>query len=450
MTARGALARLRAREAQRFARAHVRCAQLGSESAQHFLYGVPMHWMNDWGTPSPLFVEQARGAQLVCADGHVHADFCLADSAAMFGHAPPQLARALGTSLGNGLGAMLPGLETPRAGQLLAQRFGLPLWQCALSATDANRFCLRWARAVTGRGRILVFDGCYHGTVDDAFVDLVPGAGGAVRARASLLGQVRDLAETTRVVEFNDRAALERALADGEVACVLAEPVMTNAGMILPDEGFLQALRRACSATGTLLVLDETHTLSSGPGGYAHEHGLVPDFLVLGKSIAGGFPCAVYGFGAELGARMRLAKDEAVPGHSGIGTTLAGNLLAMGALRVLLEEVATPAAYAHMIGSAQRLEAGLQRQIGQRGLSWCLSRVGARCELQFCSSPPRTARAAHAAMDGDLQAALHLYLLNRGILITPFHNMMLCSPATQDAEIERFVEVFGEFLDELA
>jgi glutamate-1-semialdehyde 2,1-aminomutase len=446
-----AISSLRTRERQHFTDRHPRCAQLARNGAEHFLYGVPLHWMSDWGTPTPMFVQEAAGAKLTCADGHVHADFCLADTAAMFGHSPPALAQVIAERARHGLGTMLPGAEAPALGALLAQRFGLPMWQLALSATDANRFCLRWARAATGRADILVFDGCYHGTVDDVFVDLVPGDAGAAkpRTRASLLGQVNDLTRHTRVVDFNDLPALERALADRGVACVIAEPAMTNVGMVLPEPGYLQALRAACTATGTLLLIDETHTISHGPGGYAQAHGVVPDFLVLGKAIAGGLPCAVYGFDHALGARLRAVKDHAPPGHSGIGTTLAGNMLGLAAVRATLEAVATPAAYEHMLATAGQLEAGLRAQLAARGLAWCVSRVGARCEFQFCAAAPRNGREARAAMDEALESAIHLYLLNRGVLITPFHNMMLCSPVTGPAEVDRLLEVFSACLGEL-
>ncbi len=450
MTTRTALADLHAREAQRFGQQHPRCAQLSRDGAQHFLYGVPLHWMNDWGTPTPLFVREAAGAHLVCADGHVHADFCLADTAAMFGHSPPALVQALAQRLPLGLGAMLPGVEAPAVGALLAGRFGLPLWQMALSASDANRFCLRWARAVTGRPDIVVFDGCYHGTVDDVFVDLDDAAaGGAAHTRASLLGQVYDVTAHTRAVPFNDVAALHAALQDRSVACVLAEPALTNAGMVLPLPGFLDALRAACTATGTLLVVDETHTISAGPGGYARTHGIAADFLVLGKAIAGGLPCAVYGFDEALGARMRAAKDRAPPGHSGIGTTLAGNVLGLAAVGVMLREVATAAAYDHMLAAGERLALGLQAILAARGLAWSVSRIGARCELQYCAAPPRDARAARAAMDDALDAYLHLYLLNRGVLLTPFHNMMLCSPATGAGDIDALLHAFAAALAQL-
>jgi len=416
MIERAAIAALLGRETQAWARRHPRCAELARQGARHFLYGVPMHWMNDWGPPGPLFVRRASGATLECADGHDHVDFCLADSAAMFGHGPPELSAALAARAPDGLGAMLPGTDAPLVGQLLADRFGLPLWQFALSASDAIRFSLRWARAVTGR---------------------------------SLLGQVDDAPCHARVVDFNDAAALERALADGRVACVVAEPVMTNVGMVLPEPGFLQRLRELCTASATLLLLDETHTFSSGPGGYTRQHGLQADLLVLGKAIAGGIPCAVYGFGHDLGARMRQAKDGAPPGHSGIGTTLAGNLLALAALRATLERLATPQAYAAMHGAAQRLEAGLRAQIGRHALPWCVTRVGARCEFQFCPAPPRNGREARAAMDSELESAIHLYLLNRGFLVTPFHNMMLCAPATSADDVDAFLAAFGDCVAEL-
>ncbi len=452
MIDRTALRELAARERQRFSERHPQCAALAQASAAHFLYGVPMHWMRDWGTPSPLFVKEAIGARLTCADAHSHSDFCLADTAAMFGHSPPGLSRAIAERARRGLGAMLPGEDAPRVGALLAERFGLAQWQLALSASDANRFCLRWARAVTGRPDIVVFDGCYHGTVDDVFVDLEfrdDARAPVAHTRASLLGQVADVAQHTRSVEFNDLPALERALTGRDIACVIAEPVMTNVGMVLPGEGFLEALRGACTAAGTLLIVDETHTISSAPAGYARSHGITPDFLVLGKAIAGGVACAVYGFSEELGERMRAAKDAAPPGHSGIGTTLAGNLLALAGLRATLESVATPSAYVRMLSAAGRLDDGLRAHLAERGIDWTVSTVGARCELQFCAHPPRNGREARAAMDHELEQAIHLYLLNRGVIVTPFHNMMLCSPDTTAQDVELLLHAFGSCLDEL-
>ena len=303
------------------------------------MFGVPLHWMQDWATPFPLQLAEAAGARLTDVDGHPYTDFCLGDTGAMFGHSPPAVSQALQAQASRGLTAMLASEDAAVVGELLAERFGLPFWQFAMTATDANRFVLRWLRAATGRQVLLVFNGCYHGTVDDVFVDLVDGR---PTQRDSLLGQVQDLTQTTRVVEFNDLAALEAALAPGDVACVLAEPVMTNIGMVLPDPGFWEAAQALIRRHGSLLVLDETHTISSGPGGYARAHGLQPDALVLGKPLGGGMPCAAYGFSAELAARAQAAKQVAPPGHSGIGTTLSGNLLAMAAMRATLGTLIAP------------------------------------------------------------------------------------------------------------
>lgn len=322
----------------------------------------------------------------------------------------------------------------------------MPFWQCALSASDDNRFLLRRVRAATGRKKLLVFNGCYRGTVDDVFVDLVDGQ---PRQRDSLLGQVHDLTQHTVVIEFNDLPVLEAALQVGDVACVLAEPVMTNIGMLLPQPGFWEAAQTLIHQRGALLVLDETHTFSSGPGGYARAHGLQPDALVLGKPIAGGLPCAVYGFSAELAERAVLAKRSAPPGHSGIGTTLSGNLLAMAAMRATLAKVATETAFAHMISLAGEVVQGLRARITRHQLPWCVTQVGARCEFQFGPLPPSNGSQAAALFDPELESLMHLALLNRGVLITPFHNMLLCSPATTKADVQDLLAVFDEVLAQL-
>lgn len=429
---------LHARETARYRERHARSAALAAASAPHWLYGLPLHWMRDWPLPHPLFVERAQGAELVCADGHRHADFCLADTAAMYGHAPPAVLRALSAQAARGFGAMLPGEALAEVGALLARAFGLPRWQLALSASDANRFALRWARAVTGRPRVLVFDGCYHGTVDDTLVDLRLDAQGRGRtvARASLLGQVHDPAASTVAVPFNDLAAVERALAGGDIACVLTEPALTNCGLVPPAPGFIEGVQALAREHGSLLVLDETHTLSTGPGGWARVNGLVPDMLVVGKAVAGGVPCAVYGFGEALAQRMEAARAAAPAGHSGIGTTLAGNLLGLAALRAMLQEVMTAQAHERMSRGAARLQAGLETVIGAAGLPWTVTRLGARLELQFGAATPRNAAEARAAFDEPLAAALQLAWLNRGVLVTPFHDMLLVSPQTTDADID--------------
>lgn len=442
------IARFFAAESQRFRAAHPRCAALHAQAQRHFLFGVPMHWMADTPAPFPLFVDAAQGARLVDADGHELIDFCLGDTGAMFGHSPAPIARTLAEFGAQGATTMLPSAVALEVAALLEERFGLPMWQFTATASDANRFLLRWARAITGRPRILVFHGCYHGTVDDCFVDLAEG--GSTRMRASLLGQVHDLTPTTRVVEFNDSAALEAALAPGDVACVLTEPVLTNVGMVLPEPGFLQTLRALTRRHGTLLAFDETHTLSCGPGGYTSAFGLEPDLLVLGKPIAGGTPGAAYGFSAEVGARMQAAKAAAAPGHSGIGTTLSAGLLTLRLMRTMLAEVMDEPAYARMFATATRVADGLQAQIAARALPWSVTRIGARCEVQFRPTPPRNGSEARAAFRDDLEAALQLALLNRGVLLTPFHNMVLACPAHTTQDADALVVAFADALDGLA
>ena len=444
--ARTSLQALHERERRRYLELHPRSAALAAASAPHFLYGVPLHWMRDWGLPHPLFVREATGHRLRCVDGHDHLDFCLGDTGAMFGHSPPPVAQAIARQAAQGLTAMLPGEALAEVGAALARVFGLPRWQITLSASDANRFVLRWARAITGRPKVLVFDGCYHGTVDDTLVDRA--ADGRTLTRTSLLGQVHDLALGTVVVPFNDADAVEAALAAGDVACVLTEPALTNCGLVPPAAGFMEAVQAACRRHDALFVLDETHTVSSGLGGHARVHGLEPDVLVVGKAVAGGLPCAVYGFTDAVAGRMAAAKDAAPEGHSGIGTTLAANLLALAALRATLDDVMTPDAYARMLDTAAHLEAQLREVIARRGLPWTVTRLGARMELQFCASTPRDAAQARAAMDDALERALHLYLLNRGIVITPFHNMLLVAPTAAAADADAVAAALDAFVDE--
>jgi glutamate-1-semialdehyde 2,1-aminomutase len=439
---------LRAAEERRYVGTHRRSADAAQRSAAHFLYGLPMHWMRDWPLPHPLFIERARGNRLRCVDGREYVDFCLGDTGAMFGHSPEPVARAIAEQAARGLTSMLPGEQLAVVGELLASTFGLPRWQLALSATDANRFVLRWARAITGRPKVLVFDGCYHGTVDDTLVDMA--ADGRTVARASLLGQVHDLAHGTVVVPFNDLIAVERALAAGDVACVLTEPALTNCGLVPPAPGFIEGIQAACRGAGALFVLDETHTVSSGFGGHARVHGLQPDVMVVGKAVAGGVPCAVYGFTDAVAQRMAAAKDAAPPGHSGIGTTLSANVLSVSALEANLREVMTPAAYQRMLAGAKRLELGLLAVISEAALPWTVTRIGARMELQFCSETPRNAAQARGAMDGELEAALQLYLLNRGIVVTPFHNMLLVPPMASDRDVDAVVAAARAFVVETA
>lgn len=445
MIAESAIARIAAREADRF-RAANRQAIAHHAAATGWFQSVPFHWMTDWPSPVPIVAASATGATLTSIDGQIYDDFCLGDTASLFGHSPPPLAAALAQQVSEGLSYMLPAERGAALSERLVAMFRLPQWQVTTTASEANRAIIRWCRAITARPKILIFNGAYHGAVDDAFVDL---KGEAPTMRASLIGQVHDLTATTSVIEFNDEEALAAALAVGDIACVLAEPVMTNVGMVRDAPGFLARLRAACDETGTLLVFDETHTISSGYGGHGVAHGPTPDLMVIGKSIGGGVPCAVYGFSAAVGERMAAFNRARPPGHSGIGTTLSANALAITAMDTMLAEVITPAAYDHMMRGAARLVAGLEQEIVRAALDWHVTQVGARVEFLTCPTPPRNGAEARAAMQPELEAAIHLFLANRGILLAPFHNMMLVSPVTGDDQIDRLVGAFADCVSAL-
>ena len=434
-------------ERESYVALHPRSLALAGPGIAGFYQGVPMHWMRDWSMPYPFLVESARGAVLRDVDGNEFADFCLGDTGAMFGHSPAPVVEAIARQAGQGLTYMLPTEDAIAVGRLLAERFGLPHWQVATTATDANRFALRVARAVTGRPKILVFNGCYHGTVDETFVRLVDGR--AVN-RPGLLGQVADLTQLARVVEFNDLSALEAALAHGDVACVIAEPVMTNSCMVLPEPGFHAALRRLTRAAGTLLLIDETHTISTGPGGYTRAHGLEPDLFVLGKPVAGGVPASVWGFTDDVARRLDEVRSQTPPGHSGMGTTLSANALSLAAMRATLEHVMTPGAYAHMEALAVRLATGLQQVVDTYEVPWHVVRVGARVEFICAPGPLRNGTEAEAAHAPALEQAIHLALLNRSCLIAPFHNMMLVSPATSTGQVDTLCQAFESVTASLA
>ena len=440
-----AILALRERELTRFVNANPKSKHY-FERSNGWFQRVPFHWMLDWPSPFPIVAASATGATLTSLDGQTFDDFCLGDTASMFGHSPPALASALTEQAGKGLSYMLPTIEGAELGDMLASMFGLPHWQVTTTASEANRAVIRWCRGLTGRSKILIFNGCYHGAVDDVFVDLRDGL--AIN-RPSLIGQVQDLLLTTVAIEFNDVAALESALRNGDIACVLAEPVMTNIGMVRDAPGYLETLRRLCSETGTLLVFDETHTISSGYGGHSNSHGPMPDIMVIGKSIGGGVPCAVYGFTAQISARMEALNKARPAGHSGIGTTLSANALAMSAMHAMLGQVITRKAYDHMLAMADRLVSGLRQVIEAHGLPWHVSHVGARVEFVCAAQPPRNGNEARAAMDHDLESAIHLYLTNRGILLAPFHNMMLLSPVTQSEQVDRLLHALVSCVGEL-
>jgi len=436
------LAGLLEEETSHFVAAHPLSAAAHRDAVSSMIGGVPMNWMNRWPGPFPVYVSQARGAGFTCVDGHSYVDFCLGDTGAMTGHSPDATVEAVVAQLGRGITTMLPTEDSTWVARELQRRFGLPYWSFTLTATDANRFALRIARQVTGRPRILVFDWCYHGTVDETFVTRRPD--GSVGHRPGAIGPAIDPAATTRIVEFNDPDALAAALGAGDVAAVLAEPAMTNMGIVLPDPGFHETLRDETRRTGTLLILDETHTFCAGPGGMTARDGLEPDMFVVGKPLAGGIPAAAYGMSEAVAAAVREAVSGPECDVSGIGGTLAGNALSLAAMRATLEHVLTAEAFDRMIPLAERWARGVEDVIERHGLPWYVKRLGARAEYWFRPAPARNGAEAHEAVDEDLDRYLHLAALNRGILMTPFHNMALMSPQTTEADIDCHTEVFGE------
>jgi glutamate-1-semialdehyde 2,1-aminomutase len=400
-----------------------------------------------WAGGFPLFFAEARGASLTDVDGHEYADLCLGDTGAMAGHAPAPTVVAVEEQVRKGTTAMLPSEDAVAVGEELVRRFGLERWQFALTATDANRWVLRMAREITRRPKVLVFSYCYHGTVDETFVVL--DEQGRPRSRQGNVGPAVDPTVTTAVVELNDLDALERALAAEDVACVLAEPALTNIGIVLPEPGFHDTLRELTRATSTLLVIDETHTFSAGPGGYTRAHGLEPDVLTIGKAIGGGVPVAAYGMTAEVAERVMAAPGADLEDVGGVGGTLAGNALSLAATRATLQEVLTDEAFERMIALAERHESATREIIESRELPWHVVRLGARAEYRFRPEPPRTGGEAAAASDSELDAYVHLWLMNRGVLITPFHNMALMCPATTDEHVDRHAEAFAACADDL-
>jgi glutamate-1-semialdehyde 2,1-aminomutase len=443
-----ALDDLLSRELDRFEREHPRSRELTTRAERSLLAGVPMPWMIRWAGGFPVFAVEAHGARFRDVDGHEYADFCLGDTAAMTGHSPAPTVRAVAEQAARGITLMLPSEDALWVGEELARRFGLPRWQFALTATDANRFAIRLARELTGRPKILVFNWCYHGTVDETFATL---DGASVASREGNVGPPVPLEETTRVVEWNDVEALERELALGDVACVLAEPALTNIGIVHPDPGFHDVLREATRQTGTLLIIDETHTLCAGPGGYTAANGLDPDLLTVGKAIAAGIPAAAYGFSREVAEQLEalLPRDERAD-VGGIGGTVAANVLSLAAMRATLDEVLTDDAFARMIALGERFEAGVAGAIERHALPWHVTRLGCRVEYLFRPERPRTGSEAAAGGNPELDRLIHLYALNRGILLTPFHNMALMSPATTEADVDLHSSVFEAAAQEIA
>jgi len=435
-------------EQQRFRLTHPRSAAAWEEGKQHFLYGAPSHWMRRWAGGFPVYAAEAKGAHILDLDGHDYIDFALGDTGGMCGHAPEAVTRAALRQLQNGTTMMLPTQDSLWVGAELQRRFGLPYWTFTTSATDANRGAIRIARMITGRDKVLVFSGCYHGGVEEAHVEI---RDGRIGMRNMIHPNGVDHSAVSRVVEFNDVDALEKALSVGDVACVLTEPLMTNFGMIPVADGFHAALREITRRTGTVLIIDETHTISSGPGGYSSEHGLEPDILVAGKAMAGGIPAGIFGVSQEIAERLWAIVPMVNPrvrqsAHLGIGGTLAGNALTVATMRAVLEEVLTPANFDIMIGNASRLAEAARATIAANGLPWHVTQIGARAEIMFMPHPPRNGAEVIASRRGDLETLLHAFYMNEGILVTPFHTMFLMCPATTPADVDGHTEVFERFV----
>jgi glutamate-1-semialdehyde 2,1-aminomutase len=442
------LAGLLGRERDRFLARHPRSRAAYRAAGTSLLGGVPMTWMNKAAGGFPVYLAEARGATVTDLDGHRYVDLCLGDTAAMAGHSPEPTVRAVQrryAELG-GATAMLPTEDAAWVGAELARRFGVPLWSFSLTATDANRWAIRLARLVTGRPKLLVFNYCYHGTVDETFVTLDRDG---LASRQGNVGPPVDPTTTTRVVEFNDLDALDRELAAGDVACVLMEPALTNIGIVLPAPGYLEGVRQLTRRHGALLVNDETHTLSAGPGGCTLAWSLEPDMVTVGKAIAGGIAAGAYGVSAEVAERVAVRRDADLVDTGGVGGTLAGNALSVAAMRATLEQVLTAKAFEAMIALADRFTEGVQGVLAACRVPWSVVQLGARAEYRFAAPAPVNGGQSAAAGDDQLDDLLHLYLHNRGVLLTPFHNMALMCPATTAADVDRHTEVFGAAVAEL-
>ncbi len=444
--------RLRAlleRERRQYAADHPRSLALFEEARGSLLAGVPMSWMAIWSGGFPLYFKQAHGNRITDVDGRTYIDFCLGDTGAMTGHSPAIVMDAVKKRISEdgGITTMLPTEDAAAVGRDLQRRFGLPYWQFTLSATDANRFVLRMARQVTKRPYVLVFSRCYHGSVDETV--LVVGPDGTAISKPGNVGPQVDPTQTTKVVEFNDVEALRAALAPGDVAAVLMEPAMTNIGIVPPAPGFLETVRDLCDATGTLLINDETHTFSASYGGCTRAWGLRPDIVTIGKALGSGIPIGAYGVSEEFAERILADAEADLVDQGGVGGTLAGNALSLAAARATLEHVLTEENFARMVELCAEYTRGVQAVLDARDVPWSIVQVGARAEYRFAPDVPRTGGESAAAHDAELDEYMHLYTINRGILMTPFHNMALMCPETSEEDIDRHTLVFDQAVTEL-
>ena len=436
------------RERGRFEESHAKSREIHERAETDLLSGVPMNWMTRWPGSFPIYVDRAQGSTVIDVDGIEYVDLCLGDTGAMCGHAPAPTVAAIERQLRRGITTMLPSDDAAPVGEMMAERFGMRHWQFTVSATDANRFLIRLCRQITGRPKILVHNHCYHGTVDETVATLA--ADGSVEPRWGNIGPPVDPKQTTRIAEINDLEGLERELAHRDVACMLIEPALTNIGIVLPDPGYHEEVRRLTREYGTLLIIDETHTLSCGPGGYTGAHGLEPDAMSMGKPIAGGIPTGAYGLSDEVAGEVLASTFWEAADVGGIGGTLAGNALQLAAVRATLGEVLTAEAYERMIGLAERYESGVNAAIDEHGLAWSAVRLGCRVEYMFSAEPPHDGAAANAVIGGPIDELMHLYMLNEGILFTPFHMMALMCPSTTEEQVDAHTAAFGRIASELA
>lgn len=406
--------------------------------------------MNKWSGGYPLYLASAHGNRITDVDGNEYVDFALGDTGAMAGHSPEPTTRAVQEriSVEGGITTMMPSSDAEWVAAELTSRFGMPLWSFSLTATDANRWALRIARQVTGKSKVLAFSYCYHGAVDETLVRTGPN--GSAILREGNVGPAVDIAQTTRVAEFNDLESVEKALAHGDVAVVITEPALTNIGIVLPETGFLERLKVLCDKYGALLLIDETHTISAGWGGCTKEWNLSPDIFVIGKSIGGGIPSGAYGITQDLADRIMNSPDADLEDVGGVGGTLAGNVLSTAAMRATLGEVLTPSAFDHMISMATSFTAGVEKVLAETQMPWTIAQLGARTEYRFCSPAPRNGTESAKAFDGELEEYLHLFMSNRGLLMTPFHNMALMCPTTTQSDVDLHTSLFGQALSRIS
>jgi len=447
MINRGNLASLRKVEDQRFLETHKKSGELFAKAKDSMPNGVPMSWMSKWPGAYPVFVEEAKGASFVDVDGNTYIDFCLGDTGSMTGHSPEATVAAIREQAGRGLSAMLPTKDAAAVSTELAKRFGVPLWQFTVSATDANRHVIRYSRLITKKSKIIVIDRCYHGSVDETFATL--DSSGKTVSREGNIGAPIDLDKTTRVVPFNDLDAMKNALQQNDVAAILMEPAMTNVGIVLPVDGYLKAVEKLAKEFGAKLIIDETHTISVGPGGMTAQLGLKPDFLTIGKAIGGGFPTGAFGMSSEIAQAIKSQVELEVIDTGGVGGTLAANALSLAAMRATLTKVLTEENFEKMIKLGTRWADGVEKVIEKYKLPWSVNRLGARAEYMFSANSPKNGRQAADAGDFELEQYIHLRMLNDGFLITPFHNMALISPDTTAADVDAHTQAFDKMCGEL-